>query len=383
MLVGALLLTATLRNLAQVDLGFDPDRVTTAAVRPASVGLMPDAAFAYYAGVLERLAARPGIEAVSLAYDAPFAGGGRTFQGIRRAGDPPEDSFDVAVTQVLSPDYFRTLNIRVQRGRPFAGHEISMPIREGGPRAVMLSAALARRLFGTIDAVGQFVEFRQKGRAGRHEVVGVTSDVRLTDLTGDPPPVLFDPVGLGLAGTFGLAGTYATVIVRAQPQVDAAAEIRRATAEVNASVPVTILPLTQAVERARVEWDVLAWLMVAVAGVATVLSAVGVYGLVAFGAAERRREFGIRSAFGCSPALIRRLVLRRASALTMAALVFGLAGAVALARVLESRLVGVQPFDPAIWTASAIALVVIVLVASMVPARRAARVNPADTLRAL
>jgi hypothetical protein len=239
-------------------------------------------------------------------------------------------------------------------------------------------------LFGTPHAAGQHVEFRQRGRPGRYEVIGVTPDIKYFNLRDEPPLLLFDPAGLG-GGRWGLglAANSATVLVRAADGRDGGIALRSAAASLGAPVPLTITPMGEAVQRARLEWDVLAWLMIALAAIASVLSAVGVYGLVAFGAAMRRAEFGVRTAFGAGPGVIRQLVLLRASRLALAGLAFGLAGAYALARALAGRLVGVEPFDPLLWAMAAAGLVAIVFAASFLPARRAARVNPADTLRAI
>ena len=127
----------------------------------------------------------------------------------------------------------------------------------------------------------------------------------------------------------------------------------------------------------------LARLLTALAFVAGVLSAIGLYAVVSFGVAARRRELGIRMALGADPAAVRRLVLRGTAIMTAVGLLAGLGGAVVLARTLKSSLFGVPPFDPVAWTIAAAILVALAFAASIVPARRAMRVDVAETLRAL
>jgi putative ABC transport system permease protein len=136
------------------------------------------------------------------------------------------------------------------------------------------------------------------------------------------------------------------------------------------------------IARVRAEWDV-ARLMFVLAGLAGLLAAVGLYGVVAFGVESRRREFGIRIALGAPPRRVAHLVLRRTGSITTAGLVLGAAGAIGLGQVLESRLVGVHPFDPIVWLLACAGLVAIAAAASFIPARRAMRVDLTETLRAL
>ncbi|MBI4477260.1 MAG: ABC transporter permease [Acidobacteria bacterium] len=376
LLVGALLLTATLRHLIRIDLGFQPDEVTLVQARPASIGYNATAAFAYYRDFVERLASRAGIESVSIAKEVPFYGS-RSNTRIRKAGRPDEETLDeVPVNQVLSASYFRTLGIRVIRGRPFTDAEIPIPGREALP-AVILSESLARQLFGSTDAIGQAVEIPLRGRERRrYDVVGVAADVRFYGLSDEYAPMLYDPAGISLPSS-------ALIVVRTVPPFDPMAELQAIATSLDRRIPVEVFPMTQMIERARFEWDLLASLLTLLAGVASVLAAVGVYGIVAFAVAARRGEFGIRMALGATPGAVRRLVLDRAFRLAAGGLFIGFGGAVAVAHLLRARLVGVQPFDPVIWSQAAIALVAIVILASWIPARQATRASVAETLRAL
>ena len=211
------------------------------------------------------------------------------------------------------------------------------------------------------------------------EEIGFHLQMRAGDLTSPPEPVVYEPAGLD--------GSYFPqqyVVVRLDASIDVAAVTRDIGAQLDAALPVgTIMSMEEALAGARAQWTLLAKLMSLLAVVAATLAAVGLHGVVAFGVKARAREIGIRMALGAESARVFRLVLRSTLGMTIAGLVFGLGGAVALARVLESRLFGVAPFDVGTWTLAAAGLVAIALLASWLPARRATRVDPVETLRSL
>jgi ABC-type antimicrobial peptide transport system permease subunit len=224
------------------------------------------------------------------------------------------------------------------------------------------------------------VEFPVRGREDRQfEVIGVVGDVHFGDLTSPPEPVVYEPAGLD-----GFYGPQQYAVVRVDAPVDVAAVAREIGAQLDAALPVgTIMSMEEALAGARAQWTLPAKLMSLLAAFAAILAAVGLYGVVGFGVRARAREIGIRMALGAESARVFRLVLRSTLGMTIAGLVFGLGGAVALARVLESRLFGVAPFDVGTWTLAAAGLVAIALLASWLPARRATRVDPVQTLRSL
>jgi ABC-type antimicrobial peptide transport system permease subunit len=276
-------------------------------------------------------------------------------------------------------DYFQVLVIPVLRGRTFGPDDIAAPGREGRP-VVVLSESLARQLFPGEEAIGRRVEFPVRGREDRQfEVIGVVGDVHFGDLTAPPEPVVYEPAGLD---GFFFPSQY--LAVKLDGPLDVAAAAREIGARLDAALPVgTVMSMDEALADARAQWTLLAKLMSLLAAFAAVLAAVGLYGVVGFGVKARAREIGIRMALGAESSRVFRMVLRNTLGMTIAGLVFGLGGAVALARVLESRLFGVAPFDLSVWTVAAAGLVLIALLAAWMPARRATRVDPAQTLRSL
>jgi predicted permease len=375
LVIGALMLGATLRNLLAVDLGFEPDNVTVVRVQPA-VGLSAAAGYAYLTEFRQRLAARPGLSSVVMADGAPFAAGSNAFLRVRRSGS---DAFiETHTLQVLSPEYFAALRIRLLRGRSFIPAEIPTPAGGEVP-AVVLSASLARQLFGSIDVVGRTVEIPVYQQAPKtYPIVGIAADVRYASLTDEPLRTLYNPVALG-----GVFQRGVTMIAVAKTSAPVLPDIESVAKSLGSAVPRGAMTLNEAVARIRGEWDVLTWLMTALAVIASIVASVGVYGVVAFTAASRRTEYSIRMALGASTGVVRRQVIRGAAIMAAAGVLFGLGGAFGLMQVLRTRLVGVSPTDPAIWGTAAIILVALVALASLIPARQATRLRLAETLRAI
>jgi predicted permease len=378
LLVAALLLAGSIRHLSNVPLGFNPAGVTTFQVDPTRLGYTQAAAFGYARAFEQRLAAIPGVHSVAVAEATPFSG--NSYTRVRRVGADADAVRRTLFNVIGSPSYFATLGIELRRGRLFNETDVALP--GGGSRpVVILSENLARQMFGSRDAVGQLVEFPVRGREGQtYEVIGVVANSRFSELVGDVETVLYEPAGIG--GSF-TSGRF-SMLIRTFTGVHLAPEIHASANALDPALPVgPIMPLGDLVDRELSEWTLLASLMTALAVVATVLAAVGLYGVVAFSVGQRLREFGIRLALGATPATIVRLVLRRQIGVTLAGLGVGLGGAAAIARALESRLVGVDRFEPGLWAAACGGLIVVIALASLVPARRAARADATQTLRAL
>lgn len=374
LMVGALLLGGTMRNLSRVDLGFDPADVHVFTVRPGSLGYSTAQASQYREEFVGRLRRRPGVNGVSTAANVPFWGAYST-----RARAVGTDRYhETGAIQMATPELFEVLRIPILAGRTFSHEDLGAG--GGKPRdVVVLGASSARQLFGTTDVAGRTVEFNtisQKGR--RFEVIGVVGDVRTRDLTQPAEPIVYE------AADADFLRRNAVVAVRVTPGTAIAADVRSIAASLDPALPVAnVASMSEHIAAAHGEWTTLARLMTVLSAIAAVLAAVGLYGVIAFGVAARRREFGIRLALGAAPSRVSALVLRRTAMITSAGVVLGLAGASVLSRAIESRLFGVTRFDPATWGMAALLLVVIALAASWIPARRASRVEVTTALRAL
>lgn len=322
---------------------------------------------------MRRLSLIPGVARVATAMQAPFVQYGMSTRLKTGTGALLQPQS----TEVNSREFFETLGVPLVRGRLFSTDELGT--NGAIPRSVViLSEQLAEALYGTQDPIGGSVEFNIRGRVGkRYEVIGVVADVRVRSLTGNPEPMIYEP-----ADVSGPVYPFQAFLIRTNGDIELAAQVRAIAADLNRALPVTpLISMHDAVGRVRAEWDVLARLMITLAVLAGVLAMVGLYGVVAFGVAARRREYGIRLALGAPPAQVVKLVLRRTAVITAVGLALGCAGAFALARVLQSRLVGVTPFDPVVWTLAAAALIAMALLASWIPARRAVSVDVTHALR--
>ena len=381
LLVGACLLAGTVRHLAAVPLGFDPQNVYVLSLRPSTVGYTEAASLQYLEQFESRLKRIAGIRGVASANGAPFFGGANWFRKVRAAdATPAAATFETRSNVLFSPSYFETLGIPFIRGRMFTEAEFAEATRGDG-RAAIVNEGLARRLFGTADPIGRTVEFPNEGREGaRREVIGLVGSARYASLVTPPDEMIYEPAGRRSIGI----RLGATVIVRTDGSAPLVEHARRTAAELNPSLPLTdVLSMDDAVGRSRRDFDLLVRVVGIVAALAAVLACIGLYAVVAHGVAQRRREFGIRVALGASQAEVWRLVLRRTAAITAAGLFFGLAGAYAFAQVLSARLVGVNPLDPGLWSLAVVSLVAVAAIASLQPARAATRVDVNDTLRAL
>jgi hypothetical protein len=287
--------------------------------------------------------------------------------------DGPEVWHDAAST-AISPGYFQTMGIPLLAGRDFTESEYGMLNTTDG--VVILSRALAERMFPDGGALGARlnVQYPEKMQV---RVVGIVGDVRGRPLTADPEAFAYEPAGQRWPVT------WANVVVRsALPLSQVAAAAREVMRSVDpAFTPPLVESYESIVDRVLAEQRLLARLSSLFAAVAGVLAGIGIYAMMAALVAERRKEFGIRLALGARGSAVLGLVLQSSALLTSVGLALGIAGAVSLSRVIESKLYGVSRFDPLTLTAATSGIFAVAIVASLVPAWRAARVDPVKSLR--
>ncbi len=378
LLITSFLFIGTLRNLYRVDLGFDPSRVTMLQIDLTTHGYTDDRARAYYDELLRRVRALPAVSAASVSQVSPLTGMSQR-TSVLRPNEDPKDARNVVINSVSS-GYFEALGMTPVRGRWFTEGE-TLRNAPRGERPMVISRTLARELFGDRDPVGQLVSFPATPWRPRrdHVVVGVVGDVRWTDPAEDAPAMVYQP--LSSPEGFGVGRAVLLVRSRLAPR-DLVPALRDIATSLDDAVPLSEEQSLTAMLQARLgeQW-LFAKVLGLLAALAVVLAGAGVYGLVSQTVAERTREFGVRVAVGAERRDILALVMRRAVLLAVLGVVGGLAGAVAIGRVIRSRLYGVAPLDPLIYLLALAALVAIALVASYVPARRASRVDPVAALR--
>ncbi|HUF25929.1 MAG TPA: FtsX-like permease family protein, partial [Gemmatimonadaceae bacterium] len=375
LLAGAGLLARTLAELLGTDPGFDPRALLVLEVQ--ATGLAYEDAAAVYANhdrLRELVAAIPGVASVALANQLPLAGGFDRY-GVR-ARDKPLDNpalVPSADRYVVTPDFMRTMRIALLAGRGFTPADAD----SSAPRVAIVSAALAARIWPGEPAVGKYVQVGAPDSPWR-EVVGVAADVRHSGLDSEFTNQLYVP-----ERQWPWADAIATLVVRAHGDAAALApSVREAVRSVDPGQPITRLTtMDQVVAASTAQRRLALVLFAAFSLTALVMAAAGIYGVLAGSVAERTREIGVRSALGASPRSIVRLVLAHGAVLVAIGLALGLAGAVAVGRLLDSLLFGVASIDPAVLTAVTALVWVIALLACLIPVRRALLVDPATALR--
>jgi putative ABC transport system permease protein len=277
----------------------------------------------------------------------------------------------------VTPGYFQTFRIPILKGRAFAESD------RGGPPVAIVSETAARLLFPGQDPIGHTVERVYTSTDGTPatrwaEVVGIAGEVRNVGPTLAPEPEIYVP-----AENWGYFANYAVYAIRTQASaVDAAAFMKQAVADLDPLIPVTVEPLDAEVARQTERPRFVAWLLSAFAGLALLLAAAGLYGVASYLVTQRTRDIGVRMALGATPSDISRQVVGEAARWIVAGAVLGCALAWAVTRTLEAQLFGVGSRDPLSWIAALGVLAAALLVAVLLPASRAARVDPMEALRA-
>jgi putative ABC transport system permease protein len=369
LLVAGGLLTKTLWRLQHVDAGFEPENLLTFrfSVPPAKY---PSSAqrSELYERVAERLAALPGVESTGAINDLPF-GGSRTGSSfdIEGRGPDPHDLLHAGY-RTVSPGYFSVMRIRLLQGREFSRHD-----DQSGPPVAIINQSLVKAFFPNEDPLGH----RLKSHDKVYEIVGVVGDVKHEDLGAPGSPELY------LCYMQADVQPWTFFAVRSRGDVKAlAASVRAAVKEIAPEYPVYRMnTMTDTLEYWMSPQKFSSLLLAIFAGLALVLAATGVYGVIAYTVVQRTREIGIRMALGADKANVSQLILSHGVRIGILGLVIGTAAAYLATRTLSSMLFGVNPHDPLIFIGVAVSLIIVVMLASYLPARKATRVDPLVALR--
>jgi putative ABC transport system permease protein len=369
LLVAATLLLRSFAKLTSVDPGFQPDRVLSfrVALPQTSYPGRPQR-IALFDRLLEQLQATPGVEAAGMVQTLPIAADymlSFTIQGRPVVGTTPSANY-----RAVSPGYFAALGIPVVRGRTFTGQE-----NEKSPLVAVVDEAFVKRHFPTEDPIGRAIDIGN-GTDGFYEIIGVVGNVRHEGLDASPNPTMYGPYKQDVFGSM------AMVVRTDGDPAQFTGTARQVLREIDSTLPAfSIAPLTTIVDDSVAQRRFSMLLLAVFALVALFLAAVGLYGVVAYSVSQRTQEIGLRMAIGAERGDVLRMVLGGGMKLALIGVAIGIAGALALARLIATMLFEVTPFDPASYAATAVVLLAVAALACYFPARRAMGVDPLVALR--
>jgi predicted permease len=370
LLVSAGLFTRSLANVSRVDLGLKTEGLATFAVSPELSGYAPEQSRAFFERLEEELGALPGVTGVAGSM-VPLVAGNNWGNSVSVEGFEagPDTDTHSSFNQV-GPGFFRTMAIPLLRGREFTRADAL-----GAPKVAIVNEAFARKFNLGLDPVGRRMA---TGRGELDiEIVGLARDARYSEVKDAPPPQYFVPYRQDdKIGSL-------TFYVRGALDPEALlAPVGAVVARLDSRLPIENLRTFETQVRENVFVDrLISTLCAAFAALATLLAAVGLYGVLAYTVAQRTREIGVRMALGADASRVRGMLLAQVGRMTLAGGVLGLIAALALGRAARALLYGVESHDPLVLTGAALALAAVALGAGLVPAQRAARVDPMTALR--
>jgi predicted permease len=375
LLVGALLFLTTLRHLRSVDLGFDPAGVTVVTLNVGGHGYTDARALEHQKRVAEAVRRQPGIQAVGLAFSPPLFSGGLT-DGMYLPDQDPSQAINVERNGV-SREYFEAVRLPIVRGRLFTEAETSGSAGTGS-RPVVVTETLARRLFGSNEAIGrELLTQAGPGKTVALYVVGIARDSHFRGIERAPEALLYEPLA-----TFPMVQNAYLIVRSTLGSREAFRLVAEAARRFDPTIPLAPETTFAArIDRQLGQQRLFAWMLGLLGTIGFVLAGVGLHGLIGQTVVERRREFGIRLAIGAAPAGIVTLVLRRAALVLSVGLAAGLALAWFSGRLVESQLFGITSRDPMPYGVAAVLMIAVVILASISPAVTATRVDPIEVLR--
>jgi len=371
--MGAGLLGKSLMRLLNVDPGYDPHNVLTAGLYVYGDRYKkPEAELNFYDEVMQRLRATPGVENVAIASNLPLLSFDRAAFHIQdrplanNANAPSVDRYSV------SPDYFQVMRIPIKRGRAFTDDD-----RKGAPLVAIISDSCARTMFPGRDALGKHIQM-----GGRYDdkewatIVGISGDIRQYGLDSPSKMEAYIPLAQNLEYGFNLAARTSGDPRKLEETV------RTVILSVDNTQPIFhIRPLESYLAESLASRRFTLTLLGLFGGLALLLAAVGIYGVISYAVSLRTRELGIRMALGAARRDVLTMVLRQGIKLAVSGLLLGLAASIVLTRFLTSLLFQVKPADTMTTLAVVLTLAAVALLANYIPARRASRVDPNVALR--
>jgi predicted permease len=360
----------SLINVSKVDLGLKIDNVVTFAISPGLNGYEPGRSLTLYQRLEQELAGLPAVTGVATARVPLLAGNNWgndvSVEGFQKGPDTDAN----ARYNEINPGYFRTLGVPLMSGREFTDGDVA-----GAPKVVIVNEAFAKKFNLGRDAVGKHMA-QGDGKLDI-EIVGLVQNAKYSQVKQEVPPLFFRPYRqserVGSNTFYVRTVSDPAQILRAIPTV---------VARLDPNLPVEDLKTMPQQVRENVFLDrMISTLSAAFAFVATILAAIGLYGVLAYTVSQRTREIGLRMALGADAARVRRMVLKQVAVLIAIGGVIGIGVAVLLGHFAESLLYQLKGYDPAVLSLTAVLLTVVALAAGYIPAYRASRVHPMQALR--
>jgi putative ABC transport system permease protein len=375
LLIGAGLLINSFLRLRNLDPGFNSQNLLTMRI------VLPDLKYpdqahrsAFYTDLIQRVEALPGVKSAAVTTNLPlYRQGNSTGVEIEGRPAPPPGQEIIITTRVISPKYLTTMGIPLLRGRQFGPEETAKM-----PGAVIISETMARRYWPNEDPLGKrLTPGRNAGPEDWFQIIGIAKDVKQFELTAASKPQMYLP--------YVQADFFAPRDLVVKTDVDPigmAATVRRAVWEIDKDQPVSNIKTMDEIAAESVARQRFSMLLLAIfAGVALVLAAVGIYGVMSYSVTQRRNEIGIRMALGAQRSDVLKLTVGQGLKLVLVGVSVGLVGAFVLTRLMVSLLFGVGATDPGTFIGISVILVSVALIASYIPARRATKVDPLVALR--
>jgi putative ABC transport system permease protein len=375
LLVGAGLLVRSLERMQQVDAGFEPSGVLTARVSlPATQYPEAPQRLAFYDRLLETLSSASGVQSAALGSGLPL-GGSASYEAFSVEGRPDDrDVMQDAQAFTVTRDYFSVLRVPLLQGRVFEDQD-----HTDAPRVALVNQTLARRYWPDRSPIGQRITFSDPSSPAARwlTVVGVVGDTRVTGLTDVPYAQIYQP------HTQTGQGTMVVLLRTTGDPTGLAGTVREAIRSLDPGLPIYDLKSMEAyVGESVAQPRISTWLTTTFAGIALLLAAIGIYGVISYSVTQRAAEVGVRIALGARPVDVLRLIITQGMRPAIIGIAVGLAAAWLAARLIRGMLFGISAYDPVTFVVVPVFLAGIALLATYVPARRATRVDPMVALRA-
>lgn len=372
-IAGGLFLRA-LDRAVRIPPGFDQTHVDVVSLDLSLAGFKDAEGRQFAHDLLTRVRALPGVQHAAIAVDLPLDGDRMGFGDVRIPGEDPNIRHRRSAPvdwNLVSPGMFSTLGVRLIRGRDFSDADV-----DNAPKVAIVNESLARRLFGTEDAVGRTFEVStEETKKDVYTVVGIAADTHVVDLTGPIDPYVYVPLAQ-------LYHSRVSLLVKTSG-ASAIPQVRSLVRQMNPGLPVTnAMPLSDVTAIGLVPQRLAGTLAGALGLVGLLLAAIGIYGVTSYAVSRRTKEIGVRIALGADRQNVLRMVLRQGLMLAGIGVLIGLALGAFATQVLQSLLLGVSALDPLTFGGAALLFTGVALAASYMPARRATRVDPMIALRA-